>query len=165
MTAPYPPPSWCTALPWSSPGSSWTPPSRQPPTSWNTCSQARFLSLPDPFASQRADPAGKMGVHQARRDAAAAHTAVRRPIRGGGSGCEDLRGDGRRTAAAGLCGPAQAPHRPGTGDSGAPCPPWVAAEGAGRSGCRDDSHLRGSRCWRGLSVAVMHSIVNVQLIV
>jgi hypothetical protein len=86
---------------------------------------------------QQAAPAGKMGIHQAWRGAAAAHAAVRQPIRGCGSRCEDLRGDGGRTAVAGLCGPAQAAHRPGAGDGGPPRPLGAAAEGAGRSGCRN----------------------------
>jgi hypothetical protein len=119
---------------------------------------------PGPFAILHKHPtscsSGEMGVHQARRDAAAANTAICRPIRGGRSRCEDLRGD-RRTAAAGLRGPAQAAHRAGTGDSDAAPLPWTAAEGADSSGCRNAPHLRGSRCWRGLSVAVLHSIVIV----
>ncbi len=33
------------------------------------------------------------------------------------------------------------------------------AQGADRSCCRNVSHVRGSHCWRGLSVAVLYCIV------
>ncbi len=152
-----------------SPGPSWRVRGRRRAAGrrfFGTCAaRPRFYPYqfhsPASTGTQRAAPAGEMGVHQARRDAATAHTAVRRPILSGGSGCEDLRGDGRRTAPAGLRGPAPAAHRAGTGDGAAACPPWTAAEGADHSDCRNAPHLRGSCCWGGLSVAVLHSIVIV----
>ncbi|MFN9939185.1 MAG: hypothetical protein ACK56I_06895, partial [bacterium] len=41
---------------------------------------------PPPTGGQPSTAAGEVGVHQERRDAAAAHTAIRRPLRRGGSG-------------------------------------------------------------------------------
>jgi transposase InsO family protein len=78
--------------PWSFPASSWTPPSRRPPIFWSTCGPARFLFLPGPSTGLHRRPTSYSSrrsgctVHQERRDAAAAHAAVRRPLRRSGSG-------------------------------------------------------------------------------
>ncbi len=165
MTAPYPLPSWCTAPHWSSPLSSWTPPSRRPLTFWALAARPEFLPYQTPPAASTGDQqAAPAGVHQAQRCDAAAHAAVRRAIQGGRSRCEDLRGTGGRTTAESLRGQTQAAHGPRAGDGSKPRLPLAASEGADCSGCPNASHLRGSRCLRGLSVAILHSIVIVFII-